>query len=245
MATLQKYRDVLTIVQDALKQMSQPAPVSVYTSQDENAVLMGSVINLAGQLINSAYAWQQRRGTLTCTGDGTTTDFPLPEDFDRLTDNTGWSSAIRRPVTVLNDQQWAAIASWLSQSFYVNPACMIENDNVRFMSAPASGDEVTFFYQKATWVIDADTPATIKIAANKNGDIPMFDYMLMILAVKLKWREAKGFDTLAVQQDLNDRISQLTSGNQMAPILPLSGPNIGNFRYLDGYYNSPDTNYGV
>lgn len=244
MATLQKYKQVLGIVQDACKQLDLAVPNGVYNVQDGHSIVMGSSLNLAGTLINSAYCWQQMKRTFTCLGDGVRTHFDLPANLDRFTDNTGWSSAIRRPVVVLDDQQWAEIASWLSQSFYVNPACRIIADQVEFMSPPASGDRVTFQYQMATWVIDGNDNSILKIEATDNSDIPMFDATLMVLAVKIKWREIKGFDTAAVQSDFQDRLFQLTNNNSFAPILTLSGPMPGGFRFLNGY-NAPDTNYGV
>ena len=244
MAALQKYKTVLAIAQDASLQLDLTRPTGVYDSLDGNVQLMGSVINTAGILVNGAFPWQQLKEVMDCTGDGVTTQFELPEDFDRFTDNTGWSSAIRRPVVVVNDQQWAEISTWLSQSFYVNPACRIYQDCVEFLSPPADGDVVSFQYQRATWVIDGEDPTEFKVECTKNSDIPMFDFTLLQIAIKIKWREAKGFDTTSVQNDFNDRLTQLTGSNTMAPILTLSGPVPGGFRYLDGY-NAPDTNYGV
>jgi hypothetical protein len=245
MASLQKYRSVLSLVQEACKQLGLAVPNGVYDVTDEHAVLMGSVINVAGVLTNEANSWQQMQDTFSCVGDGTTTEFPLPSDFARFTDSTGWSDSLRRPVVVLNSQQWAGISSWLSQSFYINPACRIWQDNLQFMSAPPAGSTVSFFYQTMTWVQDADTPTLYKGYAEKNGDIPQFDWILMILAIKIKWREAKGLDTAAAQTDFADRIRQLTQSNTLAPILSLSGTGPGGYRYLDNYYNSPDTNFGV
>jgi hypothetical protein len=220
-------------------------PIGVYDVLDEHALLMGSVINVAGILVNEAYAWQQMQSVFTCTGDGVRKGYDLPSDFARFTDNTGWSRAIRRPVVVLGPQQWSAISSWLSQSFYINPACRIQNDQLQFLSPPVAGDTVTFQYQRSTWVQDADTITVFKSFCEKNGDVPQFDWLLMMLAIKIKWREAKSLDTTAVQSDFQDRINQLTQSNTLAPILNLSGGAPGSFRYLDNFYNTPDTNIGM
>ena len=171
MASLQKYRSVVDLVKDACRQLSLSVPIGVYDVLDEHALLMGSVINVAGILVNEAYAWQQMQSVFTCTGDGVRKGYDLPSDFARFTDNTGWSRAIRRPVVVLGPQQWSAISSWLSQSFYINPACRIQNDQLQFMSPPAAGDTVTFQYQRSTWVQDADTITVFKSFCEKNGDV--------------------------------------------------------------------------
>jgi hypothetical protein len=244
MASLQKLKPILFEVQEACKQLSLPVPSGVYDSQDETAVLMGSVANLAGILLSENYRWQDLQSEFSIIGDGTRKEWDLPADFSAFVDNTGWSHAIRRPVVVLNAQQWAAIASWLSQSFYVNPACRIYQNKLQFMSAPVNLGKITFQYRLSTWVIDGDEPTIQKDMLSKNSDTPRFDWLLMVLAIKTKWLEQKGMATAAAQSDLNERYNQLTQRDEIAPVLTLSGPVPGGFRYLDNFYNTPDTNVG-
>jgi hypothetical protein len=60
----------------------------------------------------------------------------------------------------------------------------------------------------------------------------------------VKWLEHKSMSTVAAQADLNDRYFQLTQRDEVAPVLTLSGPVPGGFRYLDNFFNTPDTNIG-
>jgi|SRR5215831_19056234 len=245
MASVQKLDTVLYEVQQALLQMSQPPPNGVYDSGDENALLMGSVVNVAGIMVGEAYDWQQLRKTFTATGDAVRTAWDLPPDFSRFVDNTGWSTSLRRPVVVINPQEWASINSWMSQSFAINPACRIMGDQLVFLSAPPLGDNITIEYIDANWVIDADDNTILKQKASKNADMPRFDWLLMVLALKMKWQEAKGLSTVAAQSDFNDRFLQLTQRDKIAQVLTLSGPVPGSFRYLDNWYNTPDTGMGM
>lgn len=244
MAALQKIQTITYEVQQACLQLSLPQPVGVYDSVDETAQLMGAVANLAGILLTDNFNWQDLQDSFTVTGDGTTTQFALPDDFSCFIDNTGWSQTLRRPVLVLNPQQWAAISSWLSQSFYINPACRIYQNTLQFMSPPPVGT-ITFQYKICNWVIDGDDANVRKSILTKNTDLPIFDWMMMVLAIKVKWLEQKSMNTVAAQSDLNDRYAQLTQRDEIAPILQLSGPQPGSFRYLDNFYNSPDTNIGL
>jgi hypothetical protein len=246
MAALQTQNTILYAVREACKQLSLPIPTDIFGTNvgDATAQLMGSVANLAGIMVADAHQWEFLQDVLTCTGDGVTTEFALPANFSEIVGSTGWSDTIRRPVVVLNAQQWAAISSWLSQSFFVNPACRIYQDTVQFMSAIPNGSVVTFQYRKKAWVIDANDPLVFKEICDKNGDRPMFDWLLMILAIKMKYLEFKGMSNVGAQQDFNDRIAQLIQKNQMAPVLSLSGPMMGGFRYLDNFFNTPDTNLG-
>lgn len=243
MASLQKLDTILYEVQQACIQMSLPPPKGVFDSSDENALLMGSVANLAGIMVGEVFDWQALRKPFVATGDGARRAWDLPADFSRFVDGTGWSSAIRRPVIVLNAQQVASVAAWTSQSFFLSPACRIVADQLAFMTPPPNGDRISFEYVDANWVIDADDPTVTKQKATKNADRPRFDWLLMLLAVKLKWLEQKGMSTIGVQSDFNDRLQQLTQRDQMGQVLTLSGPVPGGFRLLDAA-NTPDTGLG-
>lgn len=242
MAALQTQATILFEVQQACLQLSLPSPAGVYDSTDETALAMGAVANLAGILLADGFNWEHLQGTITCVGDGVTTAFNLPADFGAIIDNTGWSAAIRRPVVVLNAQQWAAIAAWQGSAFTLSPACRIYNDQIVFISAPPVGN-ITFQYRVKYWVIDGVTPTTKKELLTANADIPRFDWLMMTLAIKVKWLEMKSMSTMAAMADLQDRYLQLTSKDEIAPTLSLSGSQQGSFRYIDGM-NLPDTGYG-
>lgn len=243
MASLQKLDTILYEVQQACIQMSLPPPRGVYDSADENALLMGSAANLAGIMVAEAFDWQNLRLPFTATGDGVRTAWDLPPNFSHFIDGTGWSHAIRRPVLVLNAQQWNQMKAWMNP-LRAFPMCRIVADQLVFFSAPAANDTITFEYLDANWVIDADDATILKQKADKNGDRPRFDWLLMMLAIKVKWLEQKSMDTTAAQSDFNDRIQQLTQHDQMGQVLTLSGATPGGMKYLDPYMNTPYSGYG-
>src|SRR5499427_4928953 len=243
MSALQKTDTILYEVQQACIQLSLPPPKGVYDSSDENVLLMGSAANLAGIMVGEAVDWQQLRLPFSITGDGVKTAWDLPANFSHFIDGTGWSLAIRRPVVVVSAQQWATIASWIPK-VSITPMCRIFGDQLQFLTPPQAGGVIQFEYIDANWVIDADVITTMKQRADKNGDVPRFDWLLMMIAIKLKWLELKGLSTAAVQSDFDDRLAQLTQRNQMGQLLTLSGAVPGGYRYLDGYSNVPDTGFG-
>jgi hypothetical protein len=144
----------------------------------------------------------------------------------------------------MNQAQWAAIKSWLSQSFFVNPACMIMQDKLQFLTAPAASEVITFEYTSKNWVIDGVDPLIFKEQVTQNSDVPMFDSVLFTLALKVKWLESRGMSTAGPQQDFNERFKMITMRNNMAQSLSLNGGSFTGFRYLDSYWNAPDTNLG-
>lgn len=241
---LYQYAPILTIVQNAAVQLNLTKPSGVYDSADETAQLMGAFANLVGTLLSESEDWQQLSVPFSVTGDGTTTEFPLPNDLSRFKADTGWSHAKRRPVIIINAQQWAAINAWLSQSFFVNPACRIFNDNLQFMTAPADTENITFEYLTKNWVIDGLAPTLLKESLTQNSDIPKFDAILFTSGLKLKWLETRGMPTGAVKNEFDQRYLQLTARDNMAQALSLNGGTFTGFRLLDNFYNAPDVGYG-
>jgi hypothetical protein len=194
-------------------------------------------------MLQDSFKWQQFRKEYVVTGDGVESAFALPAGFSRFADETGWSHTNRRSVIIVNDVQWAEMKAWVSQSFFVNPACRIFDDKVQFLTPPALDEKITFEYVSSYWVIDANDQNLLKTACDKNGDIVMHDSLLFTLALGVKWLEAKGMPTQTIQQDFNERFQQITSRNQMAGVLSLNGGNMTGFRYLNGA-NVPDVGFG-
>ena len=242
--SLYTYGTILQCVQDACLQLTLAKPSGVYDSADEHAVLMGNYANMIGPMLSDLPQWQQFDTEYEIIGDGVKTEFDLPVDLSRFYDNTGWSHANRRPVIIVNNQQKAAIEAWVSKSFFVNPAAIIENDKMRFLTPPADMERITFTYVSSFWVIDGADSLSRKYRMDSNADKPMFDSILFTFALKLKWAETRGMPTAAFQADFNSRLSMLLNRNQMANTLVLGrGLGSGGFRYLDGG-NVPDVGFG-
>jgi hypothetical protein len=235
MASLQTLDTVLYEVQQASIQMSQPSPLGVYDTADENALLMGSAVNLAGMMITDAFDWQQLRKDWLVTGDGLRAAWDLPSDFGRFVDFAEQPIDRVQPLTA---QQWAANMQSSSH------ACRIKADQLQFKQALGVGETITFEYIDCNWVIDADDALILKSRATKNADRPRFDWLLMMLAIKVKWLEQKGMNTIAAQNDFNERFVQLTGHDTMGQVLTLSGPVRGAGRFIDNWANTPETGFG-
>ena len=238
--SLYTYGTILEEAQDALVQLSQIKPTGIFGTSDENGNLMGSFGNTIGPLL-SVFPWQQFRDEFVVTGDGSATAFDLPEDYSRMVDNTGWSYAQRRPVVVVTAATWSAVRAWLGQSFYVNPAARLFDDQIHFLAPPVDGEEIKFEYVSRYWVLDEDG-TTRKYRLENNGDSPMYDSQMFMLALKLKWAGNKGLPTQEYQQDFDERFEQMTQTSQMGGNLSLNG-GVSGGRYLDGA-NLPNTGYG-
>jgi hypothetical protein len=238
---LQSYGTVLDIVQAATRQMSILVPTGVYDSLDENALAMGSNINNIGvMLLGHRKVFQQFRREWSLTGDGFRTGWDLPSDYGRLVNNTGWSYAMSRPVKLVSPTDWSAYK--VSRvTLALQPIFRLMNDQFVFATPPAAGETITFEYLSRNWVIDGVNVAVQKESCSRNSDKPMFDFTLMVIATKMKWREAKGFDTQADTVDFNDRLLQLADADTPGDTMSLNG--VVGAPLLSGW-NLPITNYG-
>lgn len=239
---VQTYGTVLDIVQAATRQMSILVPNGVYDAQDENALVMGSNINNIGaMLLAHRKVFQQFRREWSLTGDGFRTAWDVPIDYGRLVNNTGWSYAMSRPVRLVSASEWAGYkVSRVALS--VQPIFRLMGDQFVFATPPALNETITFEYLTRNWAIDGTNPALFKELCTRNSDKPMFDFTLMVIATKMKWREAKGFDTQADTTDFNDRLLQVADADTPGDIISLNGGHGGP---LVSGWNLPVTGYGL
>jgi hypothetical protein len=109
---------------------------------------------------------------------------------------------------------------------------------------PAPGQDFRFMYLSQALVQDADDPDVFKNVATKNGDVFQLDGILMVLITRIKWLEAKGFDSSAAVRDFLLAFDSRTGAEKGANILNLAGPGHG-YPYI-GIGNLPDASlYGM
>ena len=73
-------------------------------------------------------------------------------------------------------------------------------------------------------------------------DSPVFPDRLMILGTKLKYLEAKNFDTTAVYRDYRDELEEAKGSDADSPMLSMA-PRSANI--LINQNNIPDSGYGT
>lgn len=241
---LQNTNTVLYEVQQACKLLSLAPPTGVYDSQDETAILMGAIVNIAGTMINDAHNWQHLGNLFTVTGDGVENVFPLATASGAIShfiDNCGWDRTSRQKVYIVDAQQWNATKDMGLNPLY--PCCRLIGDALYFLTPPSAGSIITFEYRISVWALDQDDQH-YKSIADKNGDIPLFDWLLMVHAIRAKWLELKAMDNSGPLNDFQERFKQLVRNDVMANTLTLNGGWRNGFRYLDGVYNVSDTGLG-
>lgn len=233
------YSSLQTLVQTTCAMLALPIAADPAGSVDTNVVLMRTAANLASLEMLNAYEWSQltKRGSLTVytatppvPGQPTEVAFDLPEDFYRMIDQT---TSGHGPVA---PQGWMITPN-------SSMAWQIRQRQIWFLSPPpAPGQPFDYMYLSRALVQDADDPNLYKNVATKNGDTFQLDGILMTLLTRVKWLEAKGFDSSAAVRDFLLAFDSRIGAEKGATVLNMAGrPGFP----LISVCNLPSSGYGV
>lgn len=218
-----------------------------YASSNQAFQQMKTLLNIAGEELNQLHPWEEmNREHQITTASTDSGDYPLPSDFLYMLNQTGWERSENVPLFgPLSGQAWQyllgrdLVTSTIYASFRMKQGAFSI-----FPQPPPDGLDIHFEYQSRNWVSDSTTGfATDKDSVTVGADIPMFDRTLISRYLKVKFLEAKGFDSTKAQADLNQMFQVVNSHDKGANVLS-AGRNSTGFPYLDTYRSTPDSGYG-
>jgi hypothetical protein len=226
------------------------APVAdPFSSNDPSFVQMKFLINTAGDELAQAYPFNilvKEHSFTTDSAANPNGEYPLPDDFYYMINQTGWDRVNNVPLYgPLSSQEWQfllgadLVSSTIYASFRLNEGLF-----KLFPTTTQDGIEIHYEYVSKNWVRDATQPIPNFANTVQNGsDTPLYDKTLISRYLKVKFLEAKGFDSTKAQDDFNQTFSFLTGSDHGAKVLYAGGWNRG-YPYLDMFGNLPDTGYG-
>lgn len=181
----------------------------------------------------------------TATATGTTftlgkVKYSMPSDYDRKIDRTDWDKSkhweMLGPETA---QQW----EWLLSGYIsTGPRIRYRILGGYFQIWPmvTTGDVLGFEYISNAWA--ADSGGTAKTSFTADTDTCIFPDRLMVLGLKKKFFEVKGFDSGAYERDYQMELSISKANEAGSPTLSMA-PRVSTV--LIGWENIPDSNYGT
>lgn len=217
-----------------------------FATSDPSFIQMKVLLNVAGDELLQAYPWELlTKEHQFFTTDTDTGDYDLPVDFFSMIDQTGWERNENVPLFgPLSPQDWAylegrdLVKSTIYASFRLNQGLF------RLFPQPPIPDlDIHFEYMSMNWVQDGTTPTLQKRDVDVFSDKPLYDRTLISRYVKMKFLEAKGFDSTKAQDDFFQTFSFLTSKDKGAEVINVGGGG-RRFPYLDTWRNLPDSGYG-
>ena len=168
------------------------------------------------------------------------TKYPLPPDFETITDNTHWDKTKHWQMLGPEDaQQW----QWL-KSGYISTGPRIRwrilGNKFQIWPPYNTQEYLGFEYRSKGWARSATDQ--VKNSFTADTDTTIFDDTVLVLNTKLKYFQIKGFDTTALQQDYFRYLNVAKANDKGSANLSFAPYPT---KVLIGYANIPDTGYGT
>jgi hypothetical protein len=217
-----------------------------YANTDDKVTQMAGILNSAGRELVMMREWQRLIVTYTKTvliGDSGFYD--LPADYGKHVDQTDWNPSNRLPLggpLTAQDYTYLLNTNLASSTIYISFREYM-GQFVLLPQPPPVGQVINFEYNSRFWVATTSAPTVLaKDAPTQGDDILLFDPILIQKFLKLRFKEATGFDTTSASQQFNNALMALGGDDKSAPVLSASRSR--GFPYIDDR-NVPETNYGL
>jgi hypothetical protein len=165
--------------------------------------------------------------------------YALPSDYDSIVPRTQWDKSKHwEMLGPESAQQW----EWLLSGFIsTGPRIRWRLLGNYFQIWPgySSNENLGFEYRSKGWALSA--AGAVKNSFTVDTDTCMYPDRLMVLSTKLKYFQAKGFDTTAIYRDYLTEFDTSVAQDTSAANLSFA-PRLGSV--LIGWDNIPDSGYG-
>jgi hypothetical protein len=147
--------------------------------------------------------------------------YALPSDWSKQIPQTEWDRSNRWPL--LGPQSAQDWQSFKSGIVYAGPRLRfrIQGNTLSINPPPASNLNLAFEYISNGWAVDT-TGLIYKTKFTADTDTCVFDDSLMILGLKLKWLQTKGFEYDYAQKEYIDYLTICKAQDKSAPKLSLA-----------------------
>jgi hypothetical protein len=165
--------------------------------------------------------------------------YDFPEDYDAIVPRTQWDKSKHWEMLGPEDaQQW----EWLLSGYIATgPRVRWRLFGNYFQIWPgfSNNEFLGYEYRSKGWALSA--AGTVKNSFTVDSDTCIYPDRVMVLMTKLKYFQAKGFDTTALYRDYYTELETSIAQNTSAANISFA-PRPGNI--LIGYDNIPDSGFG-
>jgi hypothetical protein len=248
-----QFPSIGTLINNVAVECGLSASAAPLSSTDPNFVQMVVLANKLGKQLMRRAEWQllNRTYTFTTNSSGPPTPevsfYPLPNDFNRMINQTAWNRTSRLPMAgPLTAQGWEWLVGLVSNQFTIYLGFRQWGGTFAVYPSPnPAAQTIAFEYQSNAWVQPAGTTTidqrTQVVAAP--GDIPIFDELMFQCGLKAAFLAAKGFDSSAASAEFDEALDNAIGSDAGAPKLNMSDNGFG-MRYLDALNNVPPSGFG-
>jgi hypothetical protein len=229
----------LQVVQTAQAEMGLPIATSVVSNTDPAVHQFKALLNGLGQELVKEYDWQVlqvEHSLTTVSGDST---YSLPTDWDRYITNTDWNRTDQRRIVSTGPVRWSAVKSALVESS-IDYRWRVRRNQIEVDPTPAAAENLVIEYISFNWLQSSDGTTLYNEIQNDDNSV-LFDFRLLVLGLKLKWRDAKGFDITMPAREYMRRLSAVKATDTPASVMQLDGASSDD---LMGVHNLAETGWG-
>jgi hypothetical protein len=167
------------------------------------------------------------------------TIYPLPPDYETITDNTHWDKTKHwQMLGPVDAQQW----QWL-KSGYISTGPRVRwrilGNTFQIWPPYNTQEYLGFEYRSKGWARSATNQ--VKNSFTADTDTTVLDDAVIVLLTKLKYFQIKSFDTTALQQDYTRYLNVAKANDKGSATLSFAPQPSA---VLIGWANIPDTGYG-
>jgi len=241
-----RFKSILEIANQVSIEVGLGVQTAPFAASNDSGVQLTTLANAVGVELLQDHPWEglTRKYSLT-TQAGDSGKYDLPSDFAYMINQTGWDQSNRIPLQgSLSPQDWTYLEGrdLVSHTIY---ASFRQNENQfwLFPQPPPENLNITFEYVSRNWVMTAAGSDIYTNTVTENGNIVMYEPHLFERLLKLRFLEARGFDTTAALSQYTKAFMSWTGKDTSAQILN-AGNSTRSAPYLDTYRNTPDTGFG-
>lgn len=176
---------VLSACREAAIELQGYEPSSIFSTSDQFCLELRAQANKTAVAVAKAHDWRALTTLHTIEGDGATTAFPLPSDYDRmLLKGAVYSTRSQQPLSRPRDlDQWLEMQmiGVIAAPGYWN----ILGRQMHILPVPATGEDVQFYY------ISNQIVSGSKTAFSADADEFILSERLITLGVIWRWRAMK------------------------------------------------------
>ena len=167
------------------------------------------------------------------------TIYPLPPDYETITDNTHWDKTKHwQMLGPVDAQQW----QWLKSGYIsTGPRVRWRILGGKFQIWPPYNTQEYLGFEYRSKGFVRDTLDNVKNSFTADTDTTVLDNTVIVLLTKLKYFQIKSFDTTGLLQDYNRYLSIAKSNDKGSATLSFAPQPSA---VLIGWANIPDTGYG-
>ena len=248
---MSRFDTAVNIINQAASECGLTAVSDPYASSDPAFIQMRNILTSSGRELLGSHEWQKMvkehtiNTTTTVANPPGSNKYDLPDNFSSMIDQTGWTptnAGMGLPLGgPLTPQDWTyLVATNLASSTIYVSFRQAQGQFWVLPDPPPADIDITFEYISRNWVISS--AAVEKDSCTAADDIVWFEPILITKLLKLRYLEAKGFDTTAAVTQFANAFMQWTGKDITAPVLSMARNRV--FPYLS-WRNVPQTNFGL